>query len=195
MTKGFNSIGGIIISWNWDNRIDNIQVSSQRYNSAGTPLWNAAGVQASIAPGFRGGKDIISDGANGAIIAFTDSRNDPNGLNYDDFLNLNPVNEDVFAQRISATGTRLWGDNALPVCVAAGNQEKMEAEFGDVLFSMINYARFLNINPEDALERTNKKFIDRFQYLESKADEIGKPLLDMTLAEMDVFWNEAKRMQ
>ena len=78
--------------------------------------------------------------------------------------------------------------------VAAGNQDKMEAEFGDVLFSMINYARFLNINPEDALERTNKKFIKRFQYLESKANEIGKPLMDMTLAEMDVFWNEAKKM-
>jgi XTP/dITP diphosphohydrolase len=58
---------------------------------------------------------------------------------------------------------------------------------------MINYARFLNINPEDALERTNKKFITRFQYLESKAAETGKPLMDMTLAEMDVFWNEAKK--
>lgn len=72
------------------------------------------------------------------------------------------------------------------------NQEKMEAEFGDVLFSMINYARFHNINPENALERTNKKFITRFQYLEAKAATIGKPLMDMTLAEMDVFWNEAK---
>jgi XTP/dITP diphosphohydrolase len=51
----------------------------------------------------------------------------------------------------------------------------------------------LNINPEDALERTNKKFITRFQYLESKAAEMGKPLMDMTLAEMDVFWNEAKK--
>ena len=78
--------------------------------------------------------------------------------------------------------------------VDAKNQEKMEAEFGDVLFSLINYARFLNINPEDALERTNKKFIKRFQYLESKADELGKPLMDMTLAEMDVFWNEAKKI-
>ena len=78
--------------------------------------------------------------------------------------------------------------------IEAGNQEKMEAEFGDVLFSMINYARFLKINPEDALERTNKKFIKRFQYLESKADELGKSLSDMTLAEMDVFWNEAKKM-
>ena len=66
--------------------------------------------------------------------------------------------------------------------VADGNQEKIEAEFGDVLFSMINYARFLNVNPEDALERTNKKFIKRFQYLESKASELGKPLMDMSLA-------------
>jgi XTP/dITP diphosphohydrolase len=79
--------------------------------------------------------------------------------------------------------------------VFAGNQDKMEAEFGDVLFSMINYARFLNINPEDALERTNKKFIKRFKYLESKAGELGKPLCDMTLAEMDVFWNEAKKLK
>ena len=78
--------------------------------------------------------------------------------------------------------------------IAAGNQDKMESEFGDVLFSMINYARFLNINPEDALERTNKKFIKRFQYLESKAEELGKPLMEMTLAEMDVFWEEAKKM-
>ena len=84
--------------------------------------------------------------------------------------------------------------NELQVEVASGNQEKMEAEFGDVLFSMINYARFLNINPEDALERTNKKFIKRFQYLESKASELGKPLMDMSLAEMDVFWNEAKKL-
>lgn len=70
--------------------------------------------------------------------------------------------------------------------------DKMEAEFGDVLFSMINYARFLKINPENALERTNKKFIKRFQYLEGKAKEKNKSLSEMTLAEMDVFWNEAK---
>jgi XTP/dITP diphosphohydrolase len=78
--------------------------------------------------------------------------------------------------------------------VQAGDKDKMEAEFGDVLFSLINYARFIDINPEDALERTNKKFIKRFMYLESKAGEIGKPLQDMTLAEMDVFWNEAKKL-
>ncbi len=76
--------------------------------------------------------------------------------------------------------------------IIAGNADKVESEFGDVLFSMINYARFLNVNPENALERTNKKFINRFQYLESKAKEIGKTLKDMTLGEMDVYWEEAK---
>lgn len=84
--------------------------------------------------------------------------------------------------------------NELQEEVRAGNQDKMEAEFGDVLFSMINYARFLKINPEDALERTNKKFMKRFMYLESKAGELGKNLSEMTLAEMDVFWEEAKRL-
>jgi len=72
------------------------------------------------------------------------------------------------------------------------DKEKAESEFGDLLFSLINYARFIDINPEDALEKTNKKFIKRFQYLESKAKELGKNLKDMTLTEMDVFWNEAK---
>lgn len=78
--------------------------------------------------------------------------------------------------------------------VAHQNREKMEEEFGDVLFSMINYARFLKVDPENALERTNKKFIKRFQYLESKALTLGKSLKDMTLAEMDVFWEEAKKI-
>lgn len=72
--------------------------------------------------------------------------------------------------------------------------EKAEGEFGDLLFSLVNYARFVNINPENALEKTNKKFIKRFQFLESKAKENGKALQDMTLAEMDVYWNEAKKL-
>ena len=71
--------------------------------------------------------------------------------------------------------------------------EKAEQEFGDVLFSLINYARFVNINPENALEKTNRKFIKRFQFLEDKAKEEGKQLADMTLAEMDEYWNRAKR--
>ena len=78
--------------------------------------------------------------------------------------------------------------------VAKGDQQAMEDEFGDVLFSMINYARFLKIDPENALERTNKKFIKRFQYLEQKAAGLNKQLVDMTLAEMDVFWEEAKKL-
>ncbi len=74
------------------------------------------------------------------------------------------------------------------------DHEKAESEFGDLLFSLINYARFININPEDALEKTNRKFIKRFQYLEDKARENGQQLQEMTLAEMDVFWNEAKKL-
>jgi XTP/dITP diphosphohydrolase len=74
------------------------------------------------------------------------------------------------------------------------DKEQAEAEFGDVLFSLVNYARFIDINPETALERTNKKFIKRFQYLESKASEMNKKLSEMTLAEMDVFWEEAKKI-
>lgn len=78
--------------------------------------------------------------------------------------------------------------------IKKGNQDRIESEFGDVLFSMINYARFLKVNPENALERTNKKFIKRFQYLESKSKELNKALKDMTLEEMDVFWEEAKKL-
>ena len=74
------------------------------------------------------------------------------------------------------------------------NKDATENEFGDVLFSLINYARFLKINPENALERTNKKFIKRFQYLESKAKTLQKSLSEMTLAEMDVYWEEAKKL-
>lgn len=74
------------------------------------------------------------------------------------------------------------------------DHEKAEGEFGDLLFSLINYARFININPEDALEKTNRKFIKRFQYLESKAAETGRSMQNMSLAEMDVFWEEAKKI-
>lgn len=74
------------------------------------------------------------------------------------------------------------------------DQEKAEAEFGDLLFSLINYARHLGINPENALERTNTKFIQRFSHLEKRANEKGRDLKDMTLAEMDVYWNEAKKL-
>jgi XTP/dITP diphosphohydrolase len=75
------------------------------------------------------------------------------------------------------------------------DQEKIEAEFGDLLFSMINYARFIGVNPEDALERTNQKFIQRFQYLETEAQKDGKKLQDMSLEEMDEYWNKAKKLK
>jgi XTP/dITP diphosphohydrolase len=75
-----------------------------------------------------------------------------------------------------------------------GNPEKMSAEFGDLLFSLINYARFLNINPEEALEKTNLKFIRRFNYLENQSKADGKNLKEMTLDEMDKYWNKAKEI-
>ena len=76
--------------------------------------------------------------------------------------------------------------------IKAGNNENIEKEFGDVLFSMINYARFINVNPENALEKTNKKFINRFQYLERESKKEGKNLADMSLAEMDIYWEKSK---
>ena len=83
--------------------------------------------------------------------------------------------------------------NELKAEIEKGDQDAMEAEFGDLLFSLINYARFLKINPDTALERTNQKFTKRFSYLEAKAQALGKSLHEMTLAEMDVFWEEAKK--
>ncbi|WP_438988635.1 nucleoside triphosphate pyrophosphohydrolase [Polaribacter sp.] len=77
--------------------------------------------------------------------------------------------------------------------IKAGHTENTEKEFGDVLFSMINYARFIDVNPENALEKTNKKFIKRFQYLEKAAKKQNKQLSDMSLTEMDVFWEESKQ--
>lgn len=70
--------------------------------------------------------------------------------------------------------------------------EKVADEFGDVLFALVNYARFIQVNPEEALERTNKKFMRRFRYLEEQVNANGLRLSEMKLAEMDVFWNEAK---
>ena len=83
--------------------------------------------------------------------------------------------------------------NELQVEVKEGDQDKMEAEFGDVLFSMVNYARFVGINPEDALERTNKKFIKRFTFLEEEVNKQGKNMKDMSLMEMEAIWQKAKK--
>ena len=76
--------------------------------------------------------------------------------------------------------------------IKAENKENTEKEFGDVLFSMINYARFIGVNPENALEKTNKKFINRFQYLEKAAKKEGKELSEMSLTEMDIYWEKSK---
>ena len=73
-----------------------------------------------------------------------------------------------------------------------GSAKDMEAEMGDVFFSLVNASRLYGIHPDTALERTNVKFINRFNYIESKAAEMGKPLKDLTLAELDALWNEAK---
>ena len=79
--------------------------------------------------------------------------------------------------------------------IAVGDDEKKEKEFGDLLFSLVNYARFIGVNPEDALERTNKRFVQRFKYIEQQSKKHGKSLKNMTLAEMDVFWDEAKKIE
>ncbi len=76
-----------------------------------------------------------------------------------------------------------------------GDQQKTEEEFGDLFFALINYARFIGVNPESALERTNKKFIRRFEYLENTAKKEGKDMGKMNLREMDVFWNDAKSLE
>jgi len=76
--------------------------------------------------------------------------------------------------------------------IASMNANRMESEFGDLFFSLINAARLYKINPDNALERTNQKFISRFNYMEQKAAEQGKSLRDMTLAEMEIYWQEAK---
>jgi XTP/dITP diphosphohydrolase len=84
----------------------------------------------------------------------------------------------------------------LKVEIAAANSpEKREDEFGDLLFALINYSRFIDVNPETALERTNRKFIRRFQYLEKEAAKEGRVLHEMTLIEMDVHWNKAKELE
>ena len=75
------------------------------------------------------------------------------------------------------------------------DKEKSTEELGDFLFSVINAARLYKLNPDNALEKTNRKFINRFNYIEAHSIKIGKPLKDMTLGEMDALWNEAKNVE
>ena len=81
----------------------------------------------------------------------------------------------------------------LKVEIEAGDQDRIESEFGDVLFALTNYSRFINVNPEDALERTNKRFIKRFQIMEKIIEKENLKLDDMNLEQMDVYWNQAKK--
>ncbi len=83
--------------------------------------------------------------------------------------------------------------NELKVEIDKEDEDRMEAEFGDLLFSIVNAARLYHVNPDNALERTNRKFIKRFTYLEKEAKQNGRNLRDMTLAEMEVIWQEAKK--
>jgi len=91
----------------------------------------------------------------------------------------------------------VWGKvieeiNELHEAEKSGNHEEVEKEFGDLLFSLVNYSRFINVNPEDAMRRTNEKFIKRFQYIESRLREEGRKITDATLEEMDKYWEESK---
>ncbi len=101
---------------------------------------------------------------------------------------LNELQVEVAAVSSSGGGVRRTEEENV-------NTDKIENEFGDVFFALINYARFLKVNPEDALEKTNKKFISRFNYMEQKILAQGKALADCSLAEMDLYWNEAKKME
>lgn len=83
----------------------------------------------------------------------------------------------------------------LEEALTLGDQEKIQDEMGDVFFALVNYSRFAKVDPEQALEHTNRKFISRFQYIEQKAKEQHKSLDEMTLAEMDALWNEAKKQK
>ena len=75
------------------------------------------------------------------------------------------------------------------------HSDKAEEEFGDVLFALVNYARFVHINPDDALEKTNRKFIRRFQYIEEQSQKIGKKLTDLSLEQMEEYWQQAKQLE
>ena len=79
--------------------------------------------------------------------------------------------------------------------ITSGNATDLEKEFGDLLFSIVNVARTYGVNPENALEKTNQKFINRFNYVEAKSKEQGRKLKEMTLAEMDILWDEAKQLE
>src|SRR5690606_9054857 len=90
---------------------------------------------------------------------------------------------------------KIESEKSTPKKISNADYEKLEEEFGDVFFALVNYARFLHINPENALRKTNRKFIKRFSYVEQKIAELGKKINESNLAEMDNFWEESKRLK
>lgn len=115
--------GGVIIVWTSNDNTTNFQAYAQRYNSSGTPQWAAGGLQLCTAAGFRAANALVPDGANGAILSFIDTRNDPHGTDFA-YLQTHAVsNYDIYAQRINSNGSRLWTNDGMPLCVATGNQD------------------------------------------------------------------------
>ncbi len=115
--------GGVIVTWYGDDAVaKTIQNYAQRFNSAGAAQWVANGMLVTNAAGFRASTSILSDGANGAFIFFLDTRNDPNGSDYD-YLETNDLtNTDIYGQRLNGSGTRLWGNGGTAIITAPGNQ-------------------------------------------------------------------------
>ena len=119
--------GGLFVGWlmNDDNG-DNFQSYVQRYNSAGVAQWTANGVQLSTAPGFRAITALVKDGTGGVFALFDDTRNDPNGLDYNYVMNNTLANIDIYGQRVSSTGSLLWTANAIVIANGAGNQSELK---------------------------------------------------------------------
>lgn len=123
-----DGLGGVIITWHGEDSVaKTLQSYAQRYNSNGTAQWAANGIVICTAAGFRASSSILSDGANGAFIFFIDSRNDPNGLNYDDFDDNDKdlTNADIFGQRLNVNGARLWSNEGSAIATAPGNQNAL----------------------------------------------------------------------
>jgi len=118
-----DAAGGVIVTWYGDDSVaQTIQSYAQRYNSIGAAQWTANGVLVSTAAGFRASSSIVPDGANGAFIFLLDTRNDPNGLNYNFIVNNNLVNSDIYGQRLNAVGSRQWTNEGAAIITAPGNQ-------------------------------------------------------------------------
>ncbi|MES2772867.1 MAG: hypothetical protein V4722_01695 [Bacteroidota bacterium] len=117
--------GGVILGWTGDDLVGNVQLYTQRLTSNGAPLWQSNGIRVCTAPGFRYGYYAVEDGHGGAIFSFVDTRNDPNGLNYQ-YLDSSFINLDIYGQRIDAAGNRLWSGTGSPVSLAPGNQRSRD---------------------------------------------------------------------